>query len=144
VLAAPEDSRRLYPFLDALSKSQLDVDAPDFSKYPESADVTFHVAELHPGDVLFIPTSWWHYLESPLDDYSISVNTWYGPATSILEFSRYTASLGPKYVTRVFRDFFVHGLLGRAYKRRAYAPMPEGLRLYELVTAPVRKLFHRG
>lgn len=31
---------------------------------------------LEPGDVLFVPPKWWHFVQSISDDFTISVNTW--------------------------------------------------------------------
>lgn len=35
-----------------------------------------HVIILEPGDVLFVPPKWWHFVQSISDDFTISVNTW--------------------------------------------------------------------
>jgi len=37
-------------------------------------EVTPLMVVLKPGDVLFVPRHWWHYVESL--DTSISINTW--------------------------------------------------------------------
>lgn len=44
-----------------------------------------HVVELEPGDLLFVPPRWWHFVEN-LED-SISVNAWF-PCVSFLYFNK--------------------------------------------------------
>jgi hypothetical protein len=58
--------------------SLVDIKNPDFSKYPrfEKALAAGQVAELEPGDILFIPALWWHQVES-LDPLNILVNYWW-------------------------------------------------------------------
>jgi [protein]-arginine 3-hydroxylase / protease len=56
--------------------SAVDVENPDYSAYPDFAQVQeIQTAEIGPGDVLFIPQKWWHQVRSL--SYSISVNTWW-------------------------------------------------------------------
>lgn len=58
--------------------SLVDVRAPDyecFPKFREAQDVSL-VAELDPGDALFLPSMWWHHVEG-LDDLNILVNYWW-------------------------------------------------------------------
>ncbi|WP_395007655.1 cupin-like domain-containing protein [Undibacterium sp.] len=51
---------------------------PDFDKFPKFADALQHaqVAELAPGDALFIPSMWWHHVEA-LDRFNVLVNYWW-------------------------------------------------------------------
>jgi hypothetical protein len=55
--------------------------APDFEKYPRfpAALAAAQVAELEPGDALFIPYMWWHHVES-LDRFNALVNYWWDDA----------------------------------------------------------------
>ncbi|CAI9531834.1 unnamed protein product, partial [Staurois parvus] len=48
---------------------------PDRSRYPSFCHAHPHVVTLHPGQVLFVPRHWWHYVES-VDDVTVSVNSW--------------------------------------------------------------------
>lgn len=61
VLFANEESRNLYkhPFN---SRSYVDVDHPDFTKFPRLKKATGHQAILLPGETLFIPSGYWHYM----------------------------------------------------------------------------------
>lgn len=56
----------------------VDFDAPDFDKYPKFQDALSHalVAELAPGDAVFIPSLWWHHVEA-LDPFNVLVNYWW-------------------------------------------------------------------
>jgi lysine-specific demethylase 8 len=48
----------------------------DFTtKFSEFQTVPVHVADLEPGDALYIPAKWWHQVESL--DLSASVNSWW-------------------------------------------------------------------
>jgi hypothetical protein len=58
--------------------SMVRLDAPDFEKYPRfrAALETAQVAELGPGDALFIPYMWWHHVAS-LEAFNVLVNYWW-------------------------------------------------------------------
>jgi len=57
--------------------SSVDVECPDFLKYPlfRLALPAGQVSILLPGDILFIPKKWWHFLRAL--ETSISVNVWW-------------------------------------------------------------------
>ncbi|XP_072124598.1 lysine-specific demethylase 8 isoform X7 [Mobula birostris] len=54
---------------------QVDVDQPDLVNFPEFESAEFQECILSPGDVLFIPVSYWHYVRSL--DVSFSVSFWW-------------------------------------------------------------------
>jgi hypothetical protein len=58
--------------------SLVDFRRPDFEKFPRFADAMEHaqVAELGPGDAIFIPSMWWHHIEA-LDSFNVLVNYWW-------------------------------------------------------------------
>ena len=58
--------------------SMVDVRAPDLTLYPRFADALAHaqVAELEPGDAIFIPSLWWHHVEG-LAPFNVLVNYWW-------------------------------------------------------------------
>jgi hypothetical protein len=58
--------------------SLVDFAHPDFDRFPRFAQALEHaqVAELEPGDALFIPSMWWHHVES-LTPFNVLVNYWW-------------------------------------------------------------------
>lgn len=51
---------------------------PDFDRYPRYAEAlaAAQVAELEPGDAIYIPYMWWHGVQS-LDSFNLLVNYWW-------------------------------------------------------------------
>jgi hypothetical protein len=58
--------------------SMVDQSNPDFARYPgfRSALEQAELAELEPGDALFIPSMWYHHVEA-LDPFNVLVNYWW-------------------------------------------------------------------
>lgn len=58
--------------------SLVDFAQPDLERFPRFAEALRHaqVAELDPGDALFIPSMWWHHIEA-LDSFNALVNYWW-------------------------------------------------------------------
>lgn len=58
--------------------SLVDFHAPDLERFPRFAEAMRHaqVAELGPGDAVFIPSLWWHHMEG-LDAFNVLVNYWW-------------------------------------------------------------------
>lgn len=82
-LFAPEQLDNLYPGpLDFTPAGQpvsmVDARQPDFSRYPKyrTALQQALVAELEPGDAIYIPSMWWHQVEG-LSDLNVLVNYWW-------------------------------------------------------------------
>lgn len=65
--------------------SMVDLRAPDFARYPRFREALGHarVAELKPGDALFIPSLWWHHVEG-LAPFNVLVNYWWRDAPGFL------------------------------------------------------------
>lgn len=61
-LISPMQSSRVYNHVSVYS--EVDAAAPDLARHPRFADVDQMQVTLHPGDVLFIPVGWWHWVES--------------------------------------------------------------------------------
>ncbi|MBB1062097.1 cupin-like domain-containing protein [Marilutibacter spongiae] len=58
--------------------SLVDFNAPDLARFPRFAEAMRHarVAELGPGDAVFIPSMWWHHMEA-LAPFNVLVNYWW-------------------------------------------------------------------
>jgi hypothetical protein len=58
--------------------SMVEVRAPDYAAHPRFAEALAHaqVAELEPGDAIFIPSLWWHHVEG-LAPFNVLVNYWW-------------------------------------------------------------------
>ena len=54
------------------------LDQPDFERFPRfrEALATAQVADLEPGDALFVPYMWWHHVESR-ERFNVLVNYWW-------------------------------------------------------------------
>jgi hypothetical protein len=66
--------------------SLVDFVRPDFERFPKFAEALEHaqVAELGPGDAVFIPSMWWHHIES-LDSLNVLVNYWWRQSPSWMD-----------------------------------------------------------
>jgi Cupin-like domain len=115
-LFPPEQVANLYvgpldfaPTGAAMSMVQLG--APDLEKFPRFKDALAAaiVADLEPGDAIFIPTLWWHHVESLDRNLNVLVNYWWNGA------------LGTVEKTASAMDCLLHSLLN-------IRPMPPELR----------------
>jgi [protein]-arginine 3-hydroxylase / protease len=77
-LVAPHHSSRLYPhrIFDAFPNGcRVDIENPDFTRFPRLEGVEILVAELQTGDAIYIPRRWWHHVRTL--DLTVSVNYWW-------------------------------------------------------------------
>jgi hypothetical protein len=63
------------------SISLVDFLEPDYGKFPLFREAMRHaqVAELEPGDALYLPSLWWHHVET-LDPFGVMANFWWRDA----------------------------------------------------------------
>jgi hypothetical protein len=85
-LFPPEQVGNLYmgpfePTPAGVQVSMVHVTAPDLTLYPRFAEAldAALIAELEPGDALYIPYHWYHHVEA-LDAFNVLVNYWWDPA----------------------------------------------------------------
>jgi hypothetical protein len=64
--------------------SMVHVTAPDFDRYPRFASAleVAQVAELSPGDAIFIPRDWYHHVEA-LEQFNVLVNYWWDSSKEV-------------------------------------------------------------
>lgn len=75
---SPWQASRLYPCRSkAYNMSRVNIDAPDLETFPRFRDAEMYEVEIEAGDLLFIPTYWWHQVYSVTA--GISVNIWWIP-----------------------------------------------------------------
>lgn len=73
-LFSPKDSEYLYPHEHELlnNTARIDPRFPDFEKYPKYKDAKVYFCVLRPGQMLYIPPKWWHFVESLSISFSVS------------------------------------------------------------------------
>ena len=86
VLFPPEQVANLYmgPFETTVSgvpTAMANLENPDFEAHPRFVEAlkTATVADLEPGDVLFIPYMWWHHVVSD-GAFNVQINYWWDDA----------------------------------------------------------------
>jgi hypothetical protein len=55
---SPLDTPRVYNHNGVFSP--IDIDVPDFARYPLFRDVKVHEVVVEPGETIFLPLAWWH------------------------------------------------------------------------------------
>lgn len=90
ILFPPEEIKNLYvgplDFNPAgQTISMVDFSEPDYAKHPRFRDALSNarVAEMGPGDAIFIPSMWWHHVEA-LDGFNVLINYWWRRSPSFM------------------------------------------------------------
>ncbi|XP_055944055.1 tRNA wybutosine-synthesizing protein 5-like [Argiope bruennichi] len=73
VLFPPTDALNLY--LNGDKSEVVDIENPDFDRFPKFKNVSWHECCLLPGDVLYIPAFWFHNMKYL--DFGIAVNVFW-------------------------------------------------------------------
>lgn len=71
ILVSPKYSELLYK-LPLNTHALVDLDKPDYKKYPGLKYVTVQECVLEPGDALFMPSGYWHYITYLDGGFSVS------------------------------------------------------------------------
>ena len=74
LLFSPDDSAALYPHPEPLlfNTSQVDAEDPDLQRFPNFAGAKCVACVLRPGQMLYIPPTWWHFVRSLSPSFSVS------------------------------------------------------------------------
>jgi lysine-specific demethylase 8 len=132
ILVPLRQTHLVYPFIDNIVNSRVDPEHLDAGRFPRFARASVSTCVVGPGDVLYIPRGWWHYLRS--ESPSISINHWFGPRTPAWTFLVLLARLGPRYIGRTVADMVRYRLLGSKYRKEFFfTPPSTGERLYDLI-----------
>lgn len=118
-LFPPEQVANLYlgPLDNTLAgppSSMVDPETPDLERYPRFVEALAHaqIAELEPGDALFIPAIWWHHVRA-FDRLNVLVNYWWAYDSSATPFLALVHALMsvrdlPPEQKRAWRAWFDH------------------------------------
>jgi len=110
--------------------SLVDFAAPDSTRFPRFSEALRHaqVAELGPGDALFIPSMWWHHVEA-LDSFNILVNYWWRQSpgwmdtpTNALMLALLTMRELPAEQRRAWQEIFRHYIFESSEESLAHIP----------------------
>lgn len=138
-LFPPEQINNLYPGpLDPTPGGQaismVDFQNPDFEKHPRfrSAISSGQIAELEPGDAVYIPSMWWHHVEA-LSPFNILVNYWWrktpafmGTPMNLVKYALMSIRDRPDNEKRAWQAVFDYYIFGQS--ERAAEHIPEAAR----------------
>lgn len=138
-LFPPDQIGNLYPgpldFTPAgQAVSMVDFAQPDYEKYPLFAEAAKagQIAELEPGDALFLPAMWWHHVEG-LSVFNILINYWWGrpprfmgQASDALKHALLSLRDLPEHEKQAWKHLFDFYVFGDS--RRAASHLPESSR----------------
>jgi len=76
IVYSPDQTRFLYPKAEKPNLSMLkDLDKPDLEKFPLFAQAVSSTFFLEPGELLFVPSLWWHTAKILTPSITVSINT---------------------------------------------------------------------
>ncbi|WP_082484417.1 cupin-like domain-containing protein [Pseudomonas sp. Leaf129] len=129
-----EDTPYVYPYIDNIVNSRIDCESYSPELFPKFKKARVYKGMVSPGDMMFIPKGWWHYLKSSTP--SISVNHWFGYPVPGGTYCKMLVRLGPKYIARTLRDMFVYSLMGRQYRKEFFfTPQSTGERFFNYLVS---------
>ncbi|MCC2977440.1 cupin-like domain-containing protein [Sphingomonas sp. PL-96] len=110
--------------------SMVDFSNPDFEQHPRFREALAHaqVAELEPGDAVYIPSMWWHHVEG-LAPFNVLVNYWWretprwlGQPQDALNHAMLTIRDLPEDQKRHWRDLFDYYVFANTEEVVAHIP----------------------
>jgi oxalate decarboxylase/phosphoglucose isomerase-like protein (cupin superfamily) len=150
-LFAPEQIGNLYigplePTPAGQAISLVDFANPDFERFPRFAQAleAAEVAEMEPGDALYLPSMWWHHVEA-LSPVNLLVNAWWSQTpdyvdtpVSALNLALMTLRDLPAKEKKVWQQLFQHYVFDADDSTWAHIP-PEARGLLGPVTEAVSR-----
>ena len=110
--------------------SLVDFSQPDLERFPRFEQAMQHaqVAELGPGDAIFIPSLWWHHIEA-LDPFNVLINCWWrdtpahmdSPMNALMHTLLSVRDLPPAQ-RRAWAQLFEHYVFGADEHTAAHIP----------------------
>lgn len=77
---------------------------PDYRKYPALLYLNGYEAIIHPGETLYIPSGWWHYIQYDTEGYSISVRAL--PSSSLEKWRGFKNLVITRHFDNLMRKIF--------------------------------------
>ena len=112
--------------------SLVDFAQPDMARFPRftQALARAQVAELGPGDAVFIPSLWWHHVEA-LESFNVLVNYWWRQSPEHMDSPMAALFLAlmtvrdlPAVQRQAWRTLFEHYVFGADDHTAAHVPPP--------------------
>ena len=129
--------------------SLVDLHAPDLERFPRFTDAlaVAQVAELGPGDAIFIPSMWWHHVEA-LAPFNVLLNYWWRQSPAHMDTPMHALMLAmmsvrdlPPAQRDAWRSAFEHYVF-HADPAQAAAHVPDAVR--RMLASPMNEATARG
>jgi hypothetical protein len=130
--------------------SLVDLRNPDFEQFPRAREALAQaqVAELDPGDAIYVPSMWWHHVEA-LSAFNILINHWWrdtpafvGPPGDALLHAILNVRELPRHERDAWRVFFDHYVFDARPEHVAHIPPDRRGVFGELDDDMARRLRH--
>ena len=152
-LFPPEQIANLYPGPMEFAPGGQDISLvdfanPDYARFPRFKDALAkaQVADLEPGDVLFIPSMWWHHVEA-LSSFNLLLTHWWrdtpaflGRPTNALLHSVLSLRSLPKAQRQAWQAIFDYYIFNHDEHSQQLPPQAEGLLQHPLPEQTARQL----
>ncbi len=114
-LFSPDQTPYLYPagdgptdWIDLREHSLLDIEHPDYDRFPLFREARPLSGVLEPGDMLWLPPNWWHQMKAL--EVSISLNFWWTPhLDQVLFMDDLVTKMPDAYAAGVLEEFLWNG-----------------------------------
>jgi hypothetical protein len=111
--------------------SLVDLENPDLDRFPRFAEALVHAqsAELQPGDIIYIPSMWWHHVQG-LESLNVLINHWWrdapdhaGPPLDVLLHALLNLRDLPVEQRRAWAGLFDHYVFNPSQETAAHIPL---------------------